>query len=97
MPGQVQRGGTGIILTHLHLSAGRRCMVSTTLWPLYPEMYPTLTVQEAGWASGPDWMVQKISCPLGLDPQIVQQSCYASHCDCYTLIHKMQSTKSIFL
>jgi hypothetical protein len=53
MPGQVQRGGRGVILTYLYLSAGRKCMVSTTLWPLYPEMHRTLTVHEAGQTLGP--------------------------------------------
>jgi len=41
MPGQVQRGGRGIIPTHLHLSARRRCMVSTTLATLPWEVHNT--------------------------------------------------------
>jgi hypothetical protein len=45
-------------------------MVSTTLWPLYPEKYTTLTEQEAGRALGPVWMAQKIYAHWDLIPRL---------------------------
>jgi len=37
-------------------------------WPLYP----TPTVEEAEWALKQVWSAQKISQPLGFDPQIIR-------------------------
>ena len=48
-------------------------MVSTALRPLYPrERDPVSSVQEAEWASGPDYTTRKISPPPGFDPRTVQ-------------------------
>jgi len=44
-----------------------------TPWPLYPlDRDPVPVVQESWWATGPVWMVQKISPQPGYDPRTVQ-------------------------
>jgi ribosomal protein L28 len=45
MPGQAQRGGRGITLTHSQLSTRRRWVVNTMLWPLTPGKDPVPIVQ----------------------------------------------------
>jgi hypothetical protein len=48
-------------------------VADATPWPLYPwEGDLVRFVQEAGWAQGPCGQVQKISRPLGFDPQTIQ-------------------------
>jgi hypothetical protein len=32
-----------------------------------PEKDPVLTVEEAGWSSGPDWRVQSSDCPVHVE------------------------------
>ena len=50
---QTQGRGEGVAPTHSQPGTRRRCVVSTTLRPLYPGKDPVRIVQEAGWASGP--------------------------------------------
>jgi hypothetical protein len=39
-------------------------VANATLWPLYSlDRDPLPIVQEFWWATGPDWMVQKVSPP----------------------------------
>jgi len=37
---------------------------------LYPSKDPVAIVQEAGWASGPDWTGAEYLAPPGFDPRL---------------------------
>ena len=48
-------------------------VANATPWPLHPlDGDPVPIVQESCWATGPGWMVQKISPPPGYDPRTVK-------------------------
>jgi len=64
-----QRGSV-IAPTHLQPSARKRWVVKTGHFT--PGKDPTPTVEEAGWALKQMWSAQKISQPLGSDPQTIQ-------------------------
>ena len=49
------------------------CVVNATLRPLYRRARnPVSTVQEEGWAPGPDWTDADTLAPRGFDPRTVQ-------------------------
>jgi len=72
MPVQAQRGGGGIVPAYSQPSTRGRWVVSTILRTHYSGKDQVPIVQEAGWALGLLWMAQKISPPLGFNPQTIQ-------------------------